>query len=106
MKITMTIEKTTYTNLRENLAPHLRKILKNNIVLEIVWRNREPCVVMSKKHYDQLIKDNSLIGHVNVDNPLDGHGQVRTLSPKIAHGHKHIEKTPNSLISKPQHELF
>lgn len=102
----MTIEQTTYTNLRENLAPHLRKILKNNIVLEIIWRKHEPSVVMSKKHYDQLIKNNSLVRYVNSDNPLDGHGQVKTSPSKASHGQKITEKTPHSLISDSQHDLF
>lgn len=102
----MTIEKTTYTNLRENLAPHLRKILKNNIVLEVIWRNHEPCVMMSKKHYDQLLKNNLPTEHVNVDDSLDGHVQFRTSPSKASHGQKSIEKTPHSLIPDSQHDFF
>lgn len=102
----MTIEQTTYTNLRENLAPHLRKILKNNTVLEVIWRSHEPCVVMPKKRYDQLLKSDLPVGHVNVDDSLDGHGQVRTSPSKASHGQKSIEKTPHSLISDSQHDLF
>jgi hypothetical protein len=112
MKINMTIEQTTYTNLRENLAPHLRKILKNNTVLEVIWRSHEPCVMMPKKRYDQLLKSDLPVGHVNVDDSLDGHGhghghgQVRTSPSKASHGQKSIEKTPHSLIPDSQHDFF
>ncbi len=102
----MKIEQTTYTHLRENLAPHLREVLKNKTVLEVIWRNHEPSIVISKKHYDKLIKNELATGHVNVGKPLDGHGQVRTFQSKISYGQKDREKTPPSLISDPQHDLF
>jgi len=102
----MTIEQTTYTNLRENLAPHLRGILKKNIILEVIWRNHEPCIVMSKKHYDQLITNDLPDGHVNVDVSIDGRGQVSTSPSKISHGQKNREKTPHSLIPDSQHDFF
>jgi hypothetical protein len=106
MKINMTLEQTTYTNLRENLAPHLRKILKNNIVLEVIWRKREPCVLMSKKHYDQLSKNDFLVRHVNLDGHGHEHEQVRRSSSKASHGQKNTEKTPHGLIPDSQHDLF
>lgn len=102
----MATEQTTYTHLRENLASHLRKILKKNIVLEVIWRNHKTCVVMSKKHYDQLVKNGLPVGHVNVSDPLDGHGQIRSSATRTVHGHKKIEKIPPSLISEYQRDLF
>lgn len=104
----MTIKQTTYTNLRENLALHLRKILKNNTVLEVIWRSHEPCVVMSKERYNQLIKNDLPTGHVNVDEPLNGHGhgQIEVSSLKTSHGHKKVKKQPNSLFLENQHDLF
>jgi hypothetical protein len=106
MKANMTIEQTTYTNLRENLAPHLRKILKNNTVLEVIWRSHKPCIVMSKERYNQLIKNDLSTGHVNVDEPLNGHGQIEVSSLKNLHGDKKVEKQPNSSLIETQHDLF
>ena len=60
----MKFTKTSYTNLRENLASFLKEVSKNNDALEIIWRNNESCVITTKQNYLNLLNRSKSYKHV------------------------------------------